>query len=354
MTPAVNLHILAKRFAHLSEAEFFDPAFKEFLAQTINAIEHVLESQTSYPETVIRQFEAKLWGVRQFLIGSKTTDAPHETQFVLTKVLKKWIDKEALISSASLEQFDFFLDPEDMWDFIKKSLTEFETEDYGPLLVRIGSPEPYKHRPVFCTPLFHELGHFIDFQFKISEYTLLTNPIGKEPNGFSAKDWYHLNLSHRREYFADLFSACYVGKAGLDTLNIIAPNNPDSFTHPATIKRVKLIADFIDNKPNPIIGLFQDALIQRKIAPLKSQYKTPNIVDSFDDALTYQIQDEHELYGIYEASTTYLHDQLTNRTAKWIDDTATDYTIEKTINDLTEKSIRNFEIKERWQNVTND
>lgn len=350
----MNLHILAKRFTHLFDAEFFNPAFKRFLAETINAINHVLEDPSKYPETVLRQFEAKLWRVRQFLLGSKSTDAPHETQYVLTKALKSWITDDALISSASLDQFGFFLDPEDMWSFIGNYITGFDAGGYAPLLVRIGSPEPYKHRPVFCTPLFHELGHFVDVHFKITELSLLTSPIGAPQGGLSIAQWEGVNRSHRMEYFADLFSASYVGNAGSQTLATIAPNAKDNFTHPATSKRLAIINDFIAGNSNDIVDLFQGVLKNMKQPALECHFDIPKINDQFDDALTYKIENIGELYGIYDASMTYLHDQLNNRTANWIDDTATDYTIEKTINDLTEKSIRNFEIRERWQGVIAD
>ena len=72
---------------------------------------------------------------------------------------------------------------------------------------------------------------------------------------------------------------------------------------------------------------------------------------TFDDVLTYRIQNVEELYGIYIAGWDYLHDQLQNKTAPWIDGDVKDGAIEKTINDLVEKSIRNFELVEKWSNA---
>ena len=61
--------------------------------------------------------------------------------------------------------------------------------------------------------------------------------------------------------------------------------------------------------------------------------------------------DAAELYGIFTGGWDYLFDQISNRTAPWIDNGADVHGIERTVNDLVEKSIRNFEIRERWKSV---
>jgi len=126
LTPVVNLHILAKRFTQLSRSVYFDPAFRDFSQKTVHAIEHVINNITYYPDDVVRQFEGHVWRVMQFVRGSRSNDAPHETQYVLRKALKHWIPDEALISSAALEEFNFFLNPEDIWDHISRYLNLFD------------------------------------------------------------------------------------------------------------------------------------------------------------------------------------------------------------------------------------
>jgi len=122
----------------------------------------------------------------QFVRGSRAKDAPHEAQYVLRKALSHWIESDdVLISSAALENLDFFISLEDTWDFVSRTIAGFNAEGYHPLVVRIGSPEVYKHRPIFCIPLFHELGHFVDHHFKISEYSLIVNPPAARPEGSS-------------------------------------------------------------------------------------------------------------------------------------------------------------------------
>lgn len=350
----MNLHILAKRYTQLSRSAFFDPAFREFANRTVEAINHVIDNVVSYPDDVVRQFEAHVWRVMQFVRGSRSNDAPYETQYVLRKVLKEWIPDDALISGAALEEFNFFLNPADLWDHIGRSLNLFDTQNYKPLVVRIGAPEAYKHRPIFCVPLFHELGHFVDHHFKLCELSMLLFPPAAPQHGISQQDWNFINLRHRMEHFADLFSSCYCGAASTKSLLAIAPGHPDSPTHPSTSKRVATVDDFINGRANPMVTLIQETLKARGQKQLEQWFTVPDLTASFDDVVTYRIPDVQELYGIFLAGWDYLHSQLENRSAPWIDDGVDAYTIEKTVNDLVEKSIRNFEIRERWANVTSN
>lgn len=354
MTPLVNLHILAKRYTQLSRSAFFDPAFREFANRTVEAINHVIENASNYPDGVVRQFESHVWRVMQFVRGSRSNDAPYETQYVLRKVLKEWIPDNTLISGAALEDFSFFLNPADLWDHIGRSLNLFDTQGYKPLVVQIGAPEAYKHRPIFCVPLFHELGHFIDIHFKISEVSLLLVPPADPPSGVSHAQWNFINERHRMEHFADLFSSCYCGRASTKSLLAIAPGHEDSPTHPSTSKRVSTVDDFLNGRQNNTVDLIQAALGARGQKQLAQWFTKPDVTDSFNDVVTHIIPDTQELYGVFLAGWDYLHDQLEHRTAPWVDDGVDAYTIEKTVNDLVEKSIRNFEIRERWANVSAD
>lgn len=347
----MNLHILAKRYTQLSRSAFFDPAFREFAHRTAEAINHVIENEANYPDDVVRQFEAHVWRVMQFVRGSRSNDAPYETQYVLRKVLKEWIPDEALISSAALEEFNFFLNTADLWDHIGRSLNLFDTKNYKPLVVRIGSPEAYKHRPIFCVPLFHELGHFVDHHFKLCELSMLLFPPAAPQHGISQKDWNFINLRHRMEHFADLFSSCYCGMASTKSLLAIAPGHLDSPTHPSTAKRVSTVDDFLNGRANPMVTLIQKTLKARGQKQLAQWFTVPDITASFDDVVTYQISSIPELFGIFLAGWDYLHNQLENRTAPWVEGGVDAYAIEKTVNDLIEKSIRNFEIRERWGDV---
>jgi len=291
----------------------------------------------------------------QFVRGSRAKDAPHEAQYVLRKALSHWIESDdVLISSAALENLDFFISLEDTWDFVSRTIAGFNAEGYHPLVVRIGSPEVYKHRPIFCIPLFHELGHFVDHHFKISEYSLIVNPPAARPEGIDFEQWRRANLSYRMEYFADLFSACYCGEAANLCLQAIAPSAPDTPTHPATQRRISVVAAFLAGESGGIVSVLQEACVARTGKELSKQFSVPKLQSSFDDVLTYRIANQRELFGIFPAGWEYLARNLQVRSAPWIDAHSAIPEIERTVNDLVEKSIRNFEVRERWEHGVNN
>jgi len=350
LTPIVNLHILARRFTQLSKSSFFDPAFTEFAKRTCDATFHVIDNVDKYPEELVRKYQENLWHVLQFVNGSRSNDAPHETQYVLRKALKDWISDDVLISSASLSTFSFSIQLADLWDFIGNSLNLYNTEGYKPLVARISSPEAYKNRPIFCVPLFHELGHFVDHYYQISQYSLLITPPPPAPKGAHPIAWTNAHTDHRMEYFADLFASCYCGTITNKSLMAIAPNNLDSATHPATARRTSVVDDFLASRKNDMVTTLQSALSGLKLPALATRFSIPDVSTPFNDVLTCRITKDDQLFGIYNASWDYLEENLLNRTAPWISKDATEFTIEKTVNDLTEKSIRNYEIVERWKN----
>lgn len=351
MTPIVNLHILAERFTDLSRSAYFDSAFRDFARKTVQAINHVLADPSQYPEDVVRGFEKHVWRVMPFLRGSRTNNAPHETQYVLRCALNDWIQSDVLISSAALEEFNFFLQTEDLWEFIARTLSNFDAGGYKPLFVRIGSPEAFKHRPIFCVPLFHELGHFVDVHFEISKTSLLLDPPPLPPPNVPVQNWQFMHLRHRMEYFADLFFCCYCGSAGKNSLLAIAPNDPDSATHPSSSKRAAVMDDFLSGTANARIDLLQKATLARTGQTLAPKYQNLDLTPAFHDVLTFRLNDEGQLFGIFPAGWDYLHNQLGKRDAPWIDAGVSADGIEKTVNDLVEKSIRNFEIKRKFDDV---
>jgi hypothetical protein len=196
--------------------------------------------------------------------------------------------------------------------------------------------------------VYHELGHFVDVTLGVTARSLLLAPVVPlTPINLS------VGRSHRMEHFADLFAACYVGRAGIETLKTIAPNDPASITHPATANRVALVEDFLDRRPSPMVELFKQSLAAIGAPALAVQFSRPNISPSFDDIRPYDISSIDELHGIFLSAWEYLSDVLDFKRQSWATG-ADNAKIELIINDLTEKSIRNYAIKERWaRGITN-
>lgn len=152
------------------------------------------------------------------------------------------------------------------------------------------------------------------------------------------------------EHFADLFAANYVGRANGSLLTHLADNAPVSQTHPATADRNAVVNDFLSGTQNPIVDLFSNSSSMLKAPKLKIRYTTPDVSDAFNNIRPYPIENESELHGLIEASWTFLESALKSKLAPWTNLEEQD--IGRIVNDLTEKSIRNMAILEKWDGAT--
>jgi len=159
-----------------------------------------------------------------------------------------------------------------------------------------------------------------------------------------------IERNHRKEYFCDLFGATYAGNASVEALQTIAPSAPASDTHPATADRVRSVDEFLSGRTTPLIDVFQQALAQQQKPPLCVRFRLPTLSTCFDDLRPYQVADEQEIHGALGAAWDYLASCLDHRRAPWISGATADAEIERVANDLTEKTLRNASIRERWSN----
>ncbi len=110
------------------------------------------------------------------------------------------------------------------------------------------------------------------------------------------------------------------------------------------------INDFLEQKPNEIITQINNVLKTYPLLELKIRYKELKVDAFFDNIRPYEIQDDEELHGIFEAGWNYLELIKTVGKDYWKD--YDEFKMDKMINDLMEKSIRNKMIKEKWENGT--
>jgi hypothetical protein len=180
----------------------------------------------------------------------------------------------------------------------------------------------------------------VDFTLGVTRLSLLIDPPAHANSD--------MMRAHRQEHFADLFASCYVGESSMHTLQIIAPSAPGTLTHPATADRVSLVNAFLNNNSAQLVTLFQTCLSLLQRPQLSKVFSIPDIGPSFDDIRPYIIKSEQELHGIFAAAWDYLTQALDARAAPWIKPATTEVDIERVVNDLTEKSIRNLSIRQRW------
>jgi hypothetical protein len=352
----IDLFLLRNAINQLAETTYFSTRLHEFTAKILDAISYVIENEATIAPTVVQNFRSTIHRTHMYLAGSTTKEAPYEMEYCLKKALSIWVSRDTIITTALTDGHDFHFSPADPWKFIKTFVPGFATNGYDPLLVQLGLPRLYRHKPIYCLALYHELGHFVDEYHGITKLSMLLDPsplaIGhlQIPTTASTADKERVELSHRKEYFCDMFGAAYVGSSSIETLVAIAPNAPASNSHPATSDRQRSVGAFISGRADPLALLYQKCLTQQKIPNLTKFFVPPSIGKYFDDIRPYQIMDSSELHGTLSAAWSYLATCLDKREAPWIEHSTTDEEIERVVNDLTEKTLRNASIRERWSN----
>jgi hypothetical protein len=343
LRPRIDLFLLRDSLSQLIETTYFTADLHEFTDRLLEVIAHVIQNDTRYGLDIVRAFAKQIRTVQTYLSGSTSKEAPYEMEYCLRVALSDWVKEKSIITTALTADQDFHFVNADPWAFIRRTIVDYDPKGYEPLLVLIGVPRLYRHKPIYCIPLYHELGHFIDLKLGVTNLSLLLSP---PPAGASQELQLQLRR-HRHEHFADLFAASYVGRASIGTLETIAPESPASSTHPATLDRVNLVESYLSKKTDPIITLFQQCLQHLNAPALTPKFTTTDIRPFFDDLRPYAVADFGELHGLFDVCWTYLCEALDRRTPPWSAN-ANDGEIDRIINDLAEKSIRNMSIRERW------
>lgn len=362
MRSKTDLYLLRDAIGHLAETTYFSRRLHELTEKVVEVIDYVLANERVIAPDIVNGFRRTMHQTHVYLAGSTTKEAPYEMEYCLQKALGPWVMRDTIITTALTNHHDFHFAPADPWSFVKQYLATvgggagYDTAGYDPLLVQLGLPRLYRHKPIYCLSLYHELGHFVDELYGVTNLSAVLEPgmlatghLAFDP-GMSLPQRDKIERNHRKEYFCDLFGAAYAGRAFVETLQTIAPTNPPSLSHPATADRVASIDTFLNGASTPLIDLFQRCLAQQRLPALSVRFQLPVLAVPYDDLRPYQVQDERELHGALGAAWSYLSDCLDRRRAPWITATTTDAEIERIANDLTEKTLRNASIRERWAN----
>lgn len=341
MRPRVDLHLVANTLRALDDSAYFDERVHKFTRHFIGAIEHVLASPGKYDDAIETNFAYLCRAVQSYLSGSTNNEIPFEVVFCLTDALRRWRLSDAAIVTSLTEDHNFHLKPLDPWKFIETSISDYDAEGFQLPVVMIGVPRIYAHKPIFCVPLFHELGHFVDLKYRVTQVSAILNPTPIAPAGFD-------DLTYRMEHFADLFGASFVGRSSIAALEAIAPNAPVSITHPATAERAALVDAFLAGTAHPTIDLFQNALAALSLPTLTKVFDLVDVAHDFNDVRTFVPSSIEQVYGMYDSAWAYLFNAIDKRLNPWQLSDRRDGIVEALVNDLTEKSIRNFAIREAW------
>ena len=343
MHPRTDLALLAESLAQLSKTPYFNHSIEKHTQALIDVIKHALSWSPTYEDEILRPFAEKVWICYRYLQGSTTKEAPYEIEYCMRHAIADWLPVPCIVTTALTDEKDFHLALGDPWDFVAKTMVHYPGTLPEEKLIFIGVPRIYKHMPLFCAALYHELGHFVDLARNVTASTSLTHPVeGASP------EVQELVQVYRREHFADLFAACYVGYAISDSLEAINPRAERSLTHPSTAERLDLIRGFLNNEETDDVLMFQSALKKLGLPQLQKRYKIPSIDSAFDDIRPYNLDGAEELHGVMAAGWSYLGRVRSGGGPQWAVG-ANPLDVVRIVNDLIEKSIRNASVRNLWE-----
>lgn len=351
-----NLRLLDGKLRTLHDSAYFDRRVLKYVAALRAIIEQLVDPKLGIDDDVRLFVSAQVWQATEFVAGSAPSLQPYEMVYGLQLAVDEWfvgqkqpIVRPPLIVTSLVQEPNFYfksINPS--FDSILRghgnAAIDFE-------IVQIKLPDVYRKKPLYSVALYHELGHFIDLRFSISEnvdvlHPGLALPDMSAPTGSLTSDEKQMRLHHLREYFADVFAACYCGRSIQRFLDGFAGHAGPSHSHPATYARGQVIEALLTKTKHTVIDAFNTALSARGQPSLTLRFVRPDIEKCFDSIRPVPIQSNAEVHGVLGGAWEYLDRAAEKLKEPW--KSLDDMEIERVINDLVEKSIRNRMILEQW------
>jgi hypothetical protein len=302
-----------------------------------------------------------------FLDGSTVSQIPFEIIKCLEEALKDWVDEHddfiivtSLVKGINAFSFDTRLTFGDYYIIIEETYgIKFESK-----LIQINVPEALTRDYLANVALYHELGHFIDRKYRISE--ILTKKLifdfraGKFHikfydyfpflKGADPQTFVNVLFSHFSEYFCDLFAAQYVGKSLGIYLDYITKGNPNhSNSHPATSVRVDVVSKFINGENDVLMDEILSVVVLASRKELKKRYKEFSSTD-FENLIPIEINSASELHYLFVYGwNLWLSDWNEFQKVNEMAFPLSPNQIYEIINNLIEKSIGNYIVKTNWE-----
>lgn len=307
-----------------------------------------------------------------FLNGSTLTQIPFEIIKCLEEALKDWVDEHedfiivtSLVKGISDFSFDTTLT-------FRNELYEVIEKNYGIIfesrLIQINVPEILTRDYLANVVLYHELGHFIDRKYRISE--ILTNTLLihdkkgtlhpellkelKEYFPFLEKETIANSSQildyHFAEYFCDLFAAQYVDKTLGSYLLYLTKGSKDwHFSHPSTTNRIKLIDHFLNKRQGFFIELILNVALKASNKDLRIRYNVFSTND-FENLIPVEVNSAEELHYLFIYGwNLWLSDWTDFQRLNDMSSSLSPNQVYEIINNLIEKSIGNYIVITNWE-----
>lgn len=284
----------------------------------------------------------------QFLEDSVLNVIPYETVFCLDKILKEWeVDDYILVTSFKRNKYSFdpslSLDTSTTFTGIKYTFTDIK---FQRKLIQISIPKHDVNDYFFSIVLYHELAHYIDLKFKITES--LMNEEYSDLEGIEKEK----QENHLREHFADIFASQYIGDAFPNYLESKALEDGESLTHPSTSRRIELIHNFIDEEKSDLFDSLNKATKLTTGKELKIRYEPISKIEDFYNFIPPVIENDKQLHGLFVAGwEIWMGEDDNDKKVKFNEENSNK--IYKYINNLIEKAISNYMVKSIWDKAKN-
>lgn len=284
----------------------------------------------------------------EFLDNSTLNVIPYEIISCLQIALDEWIkdDDFIIVTSLSNRNLEFYFESDDLEFFNNLNSYIFNLYELNITnrLIKIVLPKSLSRDYLSIVVLYHELGHFVDTELHISD-KIIINKYGVLPFYTEAQI---KEYNHYKEFFADLFAAQYINDASNLFLNYIAYNNLDSHTHPSTKRRIEIVDNFLQGVNDPEIVEINTALINSGSEAFIIRHQSISLKKTdFLNLIPQKISNDSELHYLFKLGWECWNTSETNFLKKFT--SRQKYHI---INNLIEKSISNYTIKKKWQEIS--
>lgn len=284
----------------------------------------------------------------EFLDNSTLNVIPYEIISCLQIALDEWIKEDdfIIVTSLSNRNLEFYFESDDLEFFnnLNSYIFNLYRLNITNRLIKIVLPKSLSRDYLSIVVLYHELGHFVDTELHISDKIII--------NKYGVLSFYTeaqiKEYNHYKEFFADLFAAQYINDASNLFLNYIAYNNLDSHTHPSTRKRIEVVDNFLRGINDLEILEINAALVNSGNESFKIKHQIIFLKKSdFLNLIPQKISNDSELHYLFKLGWECWNTSETNFLKKF--SSRQKYHI---INNLIEKSISNYTIKKKWQEIS--
>jgi hypothetical protein len=355
----IELALLGDQVLQLRDSSYFNQQIHPFCDDLSECIEN-LKGPLELPHAILSRIIEEFWSTLKYLSGSASNEIPYEMQFCLNLVLEDWGLNDCIITTALTANRDFHFSPLDTWGTYDAVFRPGKTRKR---LLQIALPRIYRHHPLLNTALYHEVGHYIDNVNAVAEASLqlepspialkLCPPFLAYVEGFEKNQpgtLIAIERNHRKEYFADLVAACYIDRSSSEYLTSLDPEGQPSITHPKTGDRSVVVESFLSGHTAPIVDLMNAALVSRKLPILSNKLEEPKVETQFLDLRPVDLQSVQQVHGLIPAAWSFYKNRGNWKSPPW--SSIPTHKAFNLINDLTEKSLRNYDLVRKWHSAT--